>query len=501
MQSNHHPLYNPFIEYLLFLEKSFIQNNTEEDDRDTNVGEIEDEDSAEDLLGTIEKPQLSFDDQIKDRLDQVDAKLKTILNDAVATEDKKNAAKAHLTYLEYLTPPEFKIKKTKPKENIFLRMLKIMVLIPKELIPAIAGATDDLATAMKKVLGDIAPIVLGGAGALSHLLEGREALLDIRKTLQKRKKADNEKELQKNNDIIKKHQVVQFRTRIAAHTARLGIAGAGVGTSAAYIAFAVGASVLGGPIMPVIIFGLITVAAAFHLWTHASILHQAKKDEASAKIARDDALKSFDENKINKDDPNFAEEIKIIASKESAYQACMQKRSKAENKVAFSTLELVVTAVVLASTIMGVAAILGAATVASFGAAPLAIGAAAAGVAIAIKLYRLGDKHFHWTERMKAACKNKWHAWFSPKSKATITPTPINRSTTADLQTSFIGTSQQFSQVAQTPDVSPKSRLPSTAPRIISTDEETLNEKDEETLNEKLEADDALITNSCARSQ
>lgn len=229
---------------------------------------------------------------------------------------------------------------------------------------------DDAWAAMRSflphhVIEAVSPILIGSVGFIIHLGEGYEGAKLAYKAYQ------NEK-------------IGQRKTRILTSVLTFMLAGAGVGMSLAFIASAVGAAVSATAValFPVLIPGALTAIYGLSLWRQSYIFDRAKAEEGKAWDEYQAALKttseSLDEvrkrsveNNYNFYEDDYAFMVGMLAAKKQQYEELREKRLEGEADVAFTTMEVASSALVLVGLALSIPAVVGA--TATFGLLPLAI--------------------------------------------------------------------------------------------------------------------------------
>lgn len=283
-----------------------------------------------------------------------------------------------------------------------------------------------------KVVSAVTPFLVGSTNLFIHFCEGVEGLIDAIKA-------------------IRKTKTVSRKTKITTGFLIAAIGATGTGLSASYIASAAGAFVLGAQFMPVIIPALLTGIFITGLWKNSHILHSIKHEYQNEKakleqlrgrlesitktnserfnnleeakhhyisqrnrilfkladlnnvdIETQEKLAKIDYNLNSISRSQLALETQIneaddaVKNQTARAEKLKEKKLAAERDVAFKTIELTASLVVLTGTILGTAAILGAASVATLGALPLAIVIVGVAIGISCKLFEYIDrKHNH----------------------------------------------------------------------------------------------------------
>lgn len=278
-----------------------------------------------------------------------------------------------------------------------------------------------------ELVNAITPFLIGSTNLFIHFCEGMEGLLDAIKA-------------------IKKTKTVARTTKIITGFLIAAIGATGTGLSASYIASATGAVVLGAQFMPVLIPALLTCIFIVGLSKNIDILKTVNKlykkervelkrlsevakqldltnayrignleqdkgklivkrnlilssikDIKNIAIDKQEQLKAI-EDKISEitKEQNFhsfkvEEAHKAVEKQKAVVEKFREKKLAAERDVAFKTIELTASLIVLAGTILGTAAILGAASVATLGFLPLGLVITGVVIASAFKLFEYID--------------------------------------------------------------------------------------------------------------
>jgi hypothetical protein len=277
-----------------------------------------------------------------------------------------------------------------------------------EILKKPIDVSDDVSQALKNsVPAIVAPILIAVAGFIIHLGEGYKGAKEA-------------------YTAYKNEKIGQQKTRILTGVLTVLAAATGVGLSAALLAATVGATVAGAVFMPFLIPALLTGIYGMALWRKSYILHQARKAEQFAKEHYEQSLQEIEENRTsfqeiqtlnreesilkikfsdiidkkksnqplaeeeNKQYAEYQNKLSEISEKRVAcetqmviryaklensrrlYQACHERRLKAERDVGFAVPELFGSILVSCGVALGIAALVGA-SIATFGALPLAL--------------------------------------------------------------------------------------------------------------------------------
>lgn len=295
---------------------------------------------------------------------------------------------------------EIEVQLTKEKKGFY----KALFDIGKKLVDVL----DDGWAAMRSILPHevielVSPILIGSVGFIVHLGEGYEgAKLAYQ--------------------AYKNESIGQRKTRILTSVLTFMLAGAGAGMSIAFVASAAGAAIGAGTIalFPVLIPGALTAIYGLSLWRQSYILHRVKDYENDAWKRYQGAIVDYknmesqlteimidftgkseaEKNKLFELSPNFAAAIKNLTHAKNAYEEIHQEKLESEAAVAFTTLEVAASALVLAGLALGIPAIVGAA---SFGAIPLALIVTGVIFAVGTKYFEKidEDNHHKYSEKMR----------------------------------------------------------------------------------------------------
>lgn len=295
-----------------------------------------------------------------------------------------------------------------------------------------------------KTVEAVAPILVGIVGAILHAVEGAQGLWDTVKAIRKEKSRNR-------------------KTKIAVGLLSFMLGGAGFGLSISYIAFGAGAEVLGSAVMPVLIPALLGAIYAVQLWKLSYRLHTLKQREAKAEKALHDfnvnnvmkmaslseKIRDLKEEKKLLEEANLAIQDKITAKShtsedlrelkandtaisvlskkihtksykltqlknqqtrlENKYKKLHEKRLQAERDVAFKCIEITASMLVVTGVTLGAGALIGAGSVATFGALPIALLVTGVVIGIAVKVFEYID------ERNDHKYSNAMRGWFVDK--------------------------------------------------------------------------------------
>lgn len=312
------------------------------------------------------------------------------------------------------------MKTTKPDKAVpDTFFYKLIALIRKGFNVCKKGIdlVDDLWTAIgntalpKALVSMVTPFIVGVASGIVHAVEGILGLKTVIKAATKIKTS------------IRK-------TKIATGSIITALAGAGVGISAAYLTTGTGIVLAGSALMPAIIPALLFAVFAVALSRNLYKLHDVKNkiDEMTQKnsklFAEIETLQknnqllakkravfcSINTNTSPQQIEQNALELINLFSQESVNNMKLatcrhdiennnktlaglgNSLKKAEREVAFKTLELVAAAIVFIGVVLGTAAIVGAASAASFGIVPLVICIVGVTLGMGFKIFEQVDK-------------------------------------------------------------------------------------------------------------
>lgn len=373
------------------------------------------------------------------------------------------------------------------KKSWFLRLLKV-VKEPYDIGKKLFDIVDDLTTAIlrlfapKAIIDSVGPILAASVGIVLHLCEGINGAWIAHKAIHREPTPSNEREANA--------RVTKIVTGIL--TASTAVMGVGVGIAAlCALAPKVSAGyVLGISGGPVVIAGLMTVIITYSLIRRGERFHEAKKIEAEAKeeyqkkevglvrvinslesniaiaetrkewlinrnstlikslqVNRDNDVEKSEYEKNDKeittletqlriDNKQLAEQKDLLTEEKAKYDHSRDERLDAEREVAFTTIELTASLVVLTGTILLSAALLGAATVASFGTVPLGLLVGGAIGGFVIKVFEYVDKKNDnkFTRGIRNFFADLGESIFpspKPAKQATRAPVPIPASNVA----------------------------------------------------------------------
>lgn len=235
---------------------------------------------------------------------------------------------------------------------------------------------DDLWSAIRPYLPtdmiqSMTPFVMGGIGFITHLGEGIQAA-------------------QKAQRAYRNKAIGQRYTRLGSATLIMLFAAAGMGVALSLGAAILGAAVSGTLIStgPVIIPALLAVIYGLSLWRKFYIFRQAREKEA---WCRRDYLNLYD----NKHD-TFGEQAERHKKRmRKRYEESRLYRLRAERKVAFNIVEVLASSMIVVSTILGTAAIVGA-SVGTFGALPMTLLVGGVILGAGCKLLDYFDKKYNF---------------------------------------------------------------------------------------------------------
>lgn len=226
------------------------------------------------------------------------------------------------------------------------------------------------------IIRAVTPYILGGVGLVTHLGEG---IIGAKRAYR----------------TFKNKKIGQRNTRLFSSLLITLAAGSGLGLSLSLIASTLGAAVSATTLVlaPALIPGLLTVIYSLSLWRKGYVFYKAREKEEQAR-------QEYDELRAQ---PGFSlEEREAINEKKKIHENCREKRLQAERKLAFNIVEVLASAMVVTSTIIGTAAIIGA-SVASFGALPMALLIIGVTVGVSCKILENYDAnhHFNFSRRLR----------------------------------------------------------------------------------------------------
>lgn len=344
---------------------------------------------------------------------------------------------------------------------------------------------DDILNAIKRSLpfaDNVVQVVIGAVSGLVHMIESIKAWFKFFSTL---KKSPDQK--------------IGFKTRLVTEFIKGTIGLAGIGVGAALIAGSLGAAVLGigfmPAILPIMLFGIYSLS----LYNRSYIFHQTKLKLADAEKAVENEYgnllaKQENKNKIIKEiaklqlmdsHPNqlaikfkelddASKDVNDSTIKLSDLNAKRDELSSkcltAERKVAYASIEVATSIVVIVGTILGVAAIMGAATVATFGILPTAIILTGVAIAAGVKLFEFIDERTDF--KLSNGIRNFFSKLFSkPKQETELSSVDVKaKKGSALLSTVFMQKKLQESTLASsTADLSTTTSARATASAATAT--------------------------------
>lgn len=265
---------------------------------------------------------------------------------------------------------------------------------------------DDLWSTLRGVLPAetirvYSPFIMGSVGFITHLGEGVQGAKEAYRA-------------------YKNEKIGQRKTRILSSVLIFMLSGAGLGLATSLIAEALGATISGTAMVfaPVLIPGFLTAIYSLALWRKAYIFYRAKEEEAKAKLEYEQAFSGRSlENPLTDTDK---EEKKI------RFEALREERLLAERDMAFNIIEVATSILVVTSTVLGTAAIVGA-SVASLGALPLVLLLTGVIGGVGCKLLEYYDEknEFKFSRQLRGWITGKWDKLTQPKAlTAQNSPTP-----------------------------------------------------------------------------
>lgn len=246
-----------------------------------------------------------------------------------------------------------------------------------------ADTLDDIWNAIRKLIPEafgklVAPFIIGSVFFVIHLLEAYNSGKEF-------------------YEAYLNEQIAQRKTRLFTSFLSCLFAGAGFGLSISLILGAlaemgvISAAITGIAFFPIIIPGLLASIYSLSLWKLSYILHRAKEDEVDAKAAYETLI----ENPAC--DPVRADQLY------AAYQQAYNHMLQAEREVALKTIEVTGSILCTLGVLLGTAAAVGAGSVATFGALPLALLVTGVVIGLVSKCieYKDGKENFKYTQKMR----------------------------------------------------------------------------------------------------
>lgn len=237
----------------------------------------------------------------------------------------------------------------------------------------------------------VAPFLTSGVGFIIHLFESYQGIKEARQA--------------------HRHKTIgQRKTRLAVGitTAIIGITGALLAIT--LLAGALGAAVTGMGALFVLVPGFLTGIYAISLCKRSYILSQAVVNQRLTNLAltkSNNQLSRYHKNQTVVSNDDFALCEHQCALLKQDYEFARTERLKAERSFAFNSIEVFASVVVLTGTILSTTALFTAATIATFGAAPIAL--LVTGVLIGL-LCKACD---YFNEKKNGAYTNKIRNWFT----------------------------------------------------------------------------------------
>lgn len=350
---------------------------------------------------------------------------------AYLNERKKIAANIQDNFTSHLIPVEEVHKKS---------LIKMVFDASKKLFDGVDDAWNTLkSTLSPKLIDLLTPFLVGSIGFIIHFFEGYEGGKDF-------------------VHAILHEKIPQKRTRLISGGLTFMLAGAGTGMSIALLTSAFGVSVVGASLLPALIPGLLTTIYSLALWRNAYIFKIAREEEKEAEksyqeslhealifkkqildIRKDkkiliDQLNSLqttskplsekEKNDIKKyacalqniihSESQYLTQLTTISANLEARKACYEifheKRLESERELAFKTVEVVASALTLVGTIFTLGALIGAATVASFGIAPMALLITGMTIGFTAKIFESVNEKFNYssTTKIRNWLTHKW---------------------------------------------------------------------------------------------
>lgn len=254
---------------------------------------------------------------------------------------------------------------------------------------------------------------------------------------------------------IRDKQKGQRKTRIASGITSAVLGATGTGLAASLIAGAAKAAVHGLTLLPVLVPTFLTAIYVNTLARRSYILNRAIKAEEEAfeafqafKKKHAKTIEELNDNIKNLEIESanyleYPEKLSHITQQklqhhsilleyhrlEKNHQAARQTRLHAERKLAYNVIELSASLISLAATILSAGALIGAASVASFGILPTALLVTGFIIAVGLKIFEHIDErnNFRYSSAMRqwfVNRKNDITNFFFPKPKMEPTPRP-----------------------------------------------------------------------------
>ncbi len=307
----------------------------------------------------------------------------------------------------------------------------------------IIDLSDDAWNAMKSILPQnvaeqVGPFLIGAVGIIVHFREGYEGLKQFR-------------------EVFHNKEISQSKTRLLASFLTVMLAGTGVGLSVSLIAGAAGAAVSGIVLFPFLICGFLTGIYSVALWRRSYTLNCAQDAEIEAEQQYKNVEKKFNQlelrikrlelllnqydkkiepillkqqhgedlskdeydifNKykemkqtINSYEPEYIAVKNRMKEQQKQCEYLCENRLKAEREVAFGTLEVTGSALVLIGTVLGTAALIGA-SIASMGMLPFGLLVTGVALGLVCKFIENRDEknNYVYSRGIKSWFQSKWH--------------------------------------------------------------------------------------------
>lgn len=285
---------------------------------------------------------------------------------------------------------------------------------------------DDVLNGIKRSLpfaDSVVQVVIGVVSSVVHFIEAFKAALKFFSTLQQTAE-----------------KKIGYKTRLVTEFSKTIVGIAGVGVGAALIAGTYGVAFLGVGLMPVILPAMLFVIYGISLYNRSYIFHQTKAKLAQAEKSFDNqyenlTIKKRDKEAIeaeikalkegSKDQAKLAEKftklheiskeihesVKKLSTLKNSCDELAKKCITAERKVAYATTEVVTSVIVIVGTVLGAAAIMGAATVATLGILPTAIILTGVAIAFGVKLFEFIDEKMDY--KLSNGIRNFFSSIFS----------------------------------------------------------------------------------------
>jgi hypothetical protein len=233
----------------------------------------------------------------------------------------------------------------------------------------------------------IGQFLTGGVGSLIHSVEAYQGFKEALAAFNNKKLA-------------------QRKTRGAAGLITFALGCTGAGLSISLIASAFGASVSGAMTIPVLIPTLLISIYVTALIKRSYIFSQYHKLENLT----EKRLLALEKTTVSTVEELMKHHTQIEMLKES-YNHYREERLRAERNMAFSAFEVFASVFILIGTIMSISTFIAAATMASFGLAPLILLVIGVALGLSCKIFEYADEkhHFQYTRRIRNWFLEQWY--------------------------------------------------------------------------------------------